>query len=170
MRLLHRLGIGPDRVEVDELAVELRLVFRPDLLHGEDALAEQAPALLEVGPVVFHLLPVPAPADPEDEAPPRQQVEAGNLLGEGDGVALDHQADPRREPEARRRGRGAGQRHEWIEGVPVFLRQVRAARPRTLAALGDVGVLGQKERLEASFLRGPRQLIHPDRVIRREDI
>ena len=33
-RLLHRLGPGPGRLEVHELAVELRLIARPDGLRG----------------------------------------------------------------------------------------------------------------------------------------
>src|SRR5262249_57126473 len=43
--LLERLGPAPDRVEVDELAVELRRLPGPDLPHLEDALARDHTAV-----------------------------------------------------------------------------------------------------------------------------
>src|SRR5205085_6379015 len=68
MRLLHGLGPGPQRVEVDELAVILGDVLRPDRLHGLDLLFQPLEPGGEVRPVVLHLFPVPAPTDPEQEA------------------------------------------------------------------------------------------------------
>src|SRR5581483_12320403 len=68
VRLLGRLRPLPDAIELDELAVERRLVLGPDALHREDALALELPAPLVVGAVVLHLLDVPAGADAEEEA------------------------------------------------------------------------------------------------------
>ena len=44
MRLLLRLGVQPDRIEVDELAVKLGLLLRPQRLHRQHALAQQLEA------------------------------------------------------------------------------------------------------------------------------
>src|SRR5260370_17585596 len=67
---LHRLRPAPDRIEVDELAVELSVLLRPDLLHRENPFAQDLPAPLEIGALVLHLFPVPATADPEHPPPP----------------------------------------------------------------------------------------------------
>src|SRR5439155_734889 len=69
VRPLHRLRPRPERLEAHEFALEGRLVLGPDALHGEHALAQHAPALLEVGAVVLHLLGVPPAADAEEDAP-----------------------------------------------------------------------------------------------------
>ena len=79
MRPLLGLGIEPDRIEVDELAVELGFLLGPQLLHGQHALAQQLEARLVAGAVVLHLVDVPAAADGEDEAAARELVEAGHL-------------------------------------------------------------------------------------------
>src|SRR2546422_4875593 len=52
---------------------------------------------------------VPAPADPEQEAPVRHEVHARHLLGGRDRVPLDDQADPRAEPDLGGDRRGVGQ-------------------------------------------------------------
>src|SRR5207247_2008204 len=71
VRLLHRLRPRPEGLEAHEVALEGRLVLGPDALHGEHALAQHAPALLEVGAVILHLLGVPPAADAEEDAPAR---------------------------------------------------------------------------------------------------
>jgi hypothetical protein len=68
MGLLDGFGPLPDTVELHELAMELGLVLGPDLLHGQDSLAHQLEAAGGIGAVVGHLLQVPAPAHPEQEA------------------------------------------------------------------------------------------------------
>src|SRR5205085_7776688 len=60
MRLLLRLGVEPDRIEVDELAVEFGLLLGPQRFHGEHALAQQLEASVVARAVVLHLLDVPA--------------------------------------------------------------------------------------------------------------
>src|SRR5205807_5969362 len=120
--LLHRLGIAPDLVEPDELAVELRLARGPDLLHREHALAEEPPPLLERGAVVLHLLGVPAAADAEEDAAVREAIERGDLLRGRDRIALDDEADAGPEPEPLGRPGRRHQRDEGIVGGPVIPR------------------------------------------------
>jgi hypothetical protein len=72
MRLLLGLGIEPDRIEVDVLAVVFGLLLGPQLLHGEHALAQQLEAGVVFGAVVLHLVDVPAAAHGKDEAPARR--------------------------------------------------------------------------------------------------
>src|SRR5262245_29417108 len=93
MRLADWFGPGPDRVEVDELAVILGFVLRPDLLHRQHAFAQQLPADRVAGAVVLHLLDVPTTPDAEDEPAVGEVVDAGDLLCQGDRVAFDDEAD-----------------------------------------------------------------------------
>jgi hypothetical protein len=62
--------VGPDdhRVEIDELAVVLRLLLRPDFLHRLDGFAHPLEARRIDGAVVFHFVLVPAAADAKQEA------------------------------------------------------------------------------------------------------
>ena len=116
-------------------------------------------------PWLRHLLPVPARSHTEHEAPAAHPVERGDLLRGHDRVALVHQADARGELQLARDGRGGGQRHERVVGVAVLHRELAAGRVRRLAARGDVGVLGNEERLEAVLLDQTRQLIRLGRVV-----
>src|SRR5207249_2548322 len=163
--LLHRLRPRPEGREAHEVALERRLVLGPDALHGEHALAQHAPALLEVGAVVLHLLGVPPAADAEEDAPAREEVQAGDLLGGGDRVALDEQADPRADLERGGHGGRCRQRDEQVVRAPVLLRQGRAAGPRASPRDRDVGVLREPERLEAAGLDRARQVVDPHRVV-----
>ena len=165
MRLLHRLGVRPELVEVDEFAVILGLVLRPDLLHRGDPLAEELPAAVELRPVMEHLLRVPPPADAEQHASTREMVEARHFLGEDDRIALDHQADPGAELERRGHRGGRRERHERVERVPVLARQIAPARPRTPAAGRDVGVLRHEQALEPAALGLERQVVDAHRVV-----
>src|SRR5438094_3572434 len=145
VRLLHRLRPRPEGLEAHEAALEGRLVLGPDALHGEHALAQHAPALLEVGAVVLHLLGVPPAADAEEDAPAREEVEARDLLGGGDRVALDEETDSRADLERGGHGGRRRQRDEQVVRVPVLLRQRRPARPRAPPRDRDVGVLREPE-------------------------
>ena len=109
-------------------------------------------------PWLAHLLAVPAAADAELEAPAGEEVERGDLLGGGDRVALDDQADAGADPQLRRGLRDGGQRHERVVRVPVLLRQLAAARVRRVAGDRDVRVLGEEQRLEAGVLGGSAEL------------
>ena len=130
VRLLRRLRVRPDLVEIDHLAVILGLVLRPQRLHRQDALAHQLEARVVAGAVVFHLLDVPAAADAEHEAAAGELVEAGDLLRGDDRVALRDQADAGAEPQLFRHRGGEGQRDERVVRMGVALRQFAAARER----------------------------------------
>src|SRR5205814_9818218 len=92
VRLLRRLRPRPHLVEIDHLAVIFRLVLGPQRLHREDPLAHQLEARVVAGAMVFHLLDIPAAADPEDEAPTRELVEAGDAFGGDDRIAFRDEA------------------------------------------------------------------------------
>ena len=79
--LLDRLGVAPDRVEVDELAVELGLVLRPEFSPGEHDLAGHLPAVLEVPAVILELFRVPTRADAENQAAAGDHVEGCSRFG-----------------------------------------------------------------------------------------
>jgi hypothetical protein len=117
---------------------------------------------------MLHLLGVPASADAEEHAPPRDVVEARDLLGERDGVPLDDETDPRAELEGLRHGRRRAEGHERIQRVPVLPRQVWAAGPRALATGRDMGVLGQPHRFEAASFELAGELVGLDGVVRGE--
>src|SRR5262249_43902948 len=76
MRLLLWLGVKPDRIEIDELAVKFGLLLRPKLPHSQDTLAQQLETRLVAGAVILHFFDVPASADGENEPAARQLVEA----------------------------------------------------------------------------------------------
>src|SRR2546429_9540033 len=78
--------------------------------------------------VVGHLLGVPAGADAEEEAPARDLIEARDLLGGLDRIALDDETDAGGDLQRSRGRRGGGERHERVHHVVVLLRQVAALR------------------------------------------
>jgi hypothetical protein len=88
MRLLLRLGIQPDRTEIDELAVELGLRLRPKRLHRQDAFAQELETAVIANAVILHLFDVPAAADSENEPAAGKLVEARDGLGGNDRIAL----------------------------------------------------------------------------------
>ena len=119
--------------------------------------------------MVFHFFTVPPGADPQHEAAVGDHVEGCNLLGQGDGIALDDQTDTSTEPDGAG-GPGTGaERNEGIVAVPVHLRQITAAGERGLAGGRNMGVLGEEQALEAAGFRGLSQLHRLDRVIGGED-
>ena len=168
MRLLLRLGVEPDRIEIDELAVELGLLLGPQRLHRQHALAQQLEARLIARAVILHLLDIPAAAHGKDEAAARELVEARHRFGGDDGIALRDERDAGAELEGARRRRGEGQRDEGIVGVRIALGQLAAAREGRAAAHRDVGVLADEERVEAARLDRLRQLADIDAVIGRK--
>ena len=114
MGLASRFRIGPDRVEVDHLAVELGFILGPQGLHGQNVLAHLLEAGLVINAVIVHLLDVPAAADAEDETTARHQVETGDRIGGDDGVALWDQADAGADAKLGRRRGCVGQDDEGI--------------------------------------------------------
>src|SRR5262249_43598631 len=158
------------RIEANELTVEAGLVLGPDRPEREHALLQQLPPGAKGGPVVLHLLGVPARTDPEEHATGRGLVEGWHLLRRDDRIALDQQADARGHLDARGHRRRGGERHEEVVGVGVLLRQHRAARPRAAARGRNVGVLGKPHRLETARFGLARQHVGTDRVVGREHL
>src|SRR3954453_1098653 len=153
MWLLKGRGGASDPVEVDELAVVARLLFRPERLARLDPLPEDREPALWIRAVVGHLLEIPAGADAEDHPPPREAIHRRHLLGGEDRIALYQQADriPDLDPLS---GRGHGpERHERVEDAEVLARQLTTGWIGRLPARGDVGVLGDEDGLEPPVLR-----------------
>jgi len=132
--------------------VELGLVGGPELLQGEDALAEEAAAVGGVGAVVGHLLLVPAGADAE-EAAAGGQIEGGGLLGEEDRVVLGDEEDAGAEPEPAGDGGDHGEGDQGIEEPGEAVVDGGAARVDGGAGARPAGVLGEEEGLEAVLLQ-----------------
>src|SRR6184192_3727222 len=164
MRLLHGLREAPDRIEVDELAVILGALVLPDRLHGLDPLAQEPPARLEVRAVVRHLLDVPPGADAENGATVGEGVEARDLFGEHDRIALDDEVDTGGEPELLRRSGRERERDERVVRAIVLAWQIAARGVRRLARGRDVRVLGEEQRLEATLLGRTGNLVGADRI------
>ena len=168
-RPLRGLRPRPDAVEVDELAVEAGLVVGPDGPHRLHALGHQREAAALVGAVVVHLLEVPAGADAEQEAPGRELVEGRHRLRQHDRVVFDDQRDGGADVERGGGRGGAHQRDEGVVGVRVLAGQLAARGVRRDAGRGDVGVLGEEQRLEAALLGRVRQLGRGDGVLGGEE-
>ena len=149
---LSRFWPAPDGVEVDELTVEFGLVLGPDLSHGKNLLPDDLPAVLVVGAVVFHLFPVPAGADSEDEAAIGDDVNRRTFLRQGDGITLDDQANPGAQFYTfSHRGCGC-QRNKRVVAAPIPFRQVATGREGCFSRHRDVGVLGKEQRIQATLL------------------
>ena len=145
MRFLYRLRGTPNLVEVHELAVKLGLLFGPYFLHRQHPLPEHAPSLFEVGAMILHLLGVPAAADAEDESAAGEHVETGYLFCRNDRVTFDNETDAGGHAKFLRRHRGRGQSYKQIVRVPIFLREIAAARVRAAAVCRNMCVLRQPQ-------------------------
>jgi len=118
--------------------------------------------------VVFHLVLVPAAADPEQEPPAGYLVEGRDQLGGLDRVALDDETDAGTELELFRGGGRGGQRHERVHHVVILLRQVAAGLVGRAARGRDVRVLRGPDRLKPARLERLREIGGPHRIIGKE--
>jgi hypothetical protein len=107
--------------------------------------------------VVLHLLTVPAGADAELQPSPGEVVDAGDLLGRGDRVALVHQTDPAAHPQCRRRRGRRRERDEQVVGVGVLAGKLAAARIGSASVGRDMGVLREEQRLVTALFDQPRE-------------
>src|SRR5579862_4957457 len=80
MRLLHRLGIGPEAFDADGLAVIDGSVIAPQFLQQPDVFARARRAILEVHSDRLELLLEPSDSDTENEAPATEHVQARDRL------------------------------------------------------------------------------------------
>jgi hypothetical protein len=113
-------------------------------------------------------LAVPAGPDAELHAPTGEVIDARDLLGGGDRVALDDQADAAAHAQPARRGRGRRQRDEQVVRVKVLARQLSAGRIGSLATGRDVRVLGEEQRLVTPLLDESRNRSGANAVVRGE--
>src|SRR5881296_125854 len=134
MWFLYRLRVRPNLIEVHELTVKLGLFLGPYFLHRQHSLTQQAPSLFEIGAVILHLLRIPAAADAEDEPAAGKHVETGHLFCSDDRVTLDNETDAGGNTKFLGRHRRRGQSQKQIVRVPIFLREIAAARVRAAAA------------------------------------
>ena len=139
-----------------------RLVVVPDLAHGEDLLPDDGPAVPVVGTVVLHFLAVPAGADADDGATVRDRVQGRDFLGQRDGIALDHEADPGAQTYSFSGGRGRAEGNERIVGAPIHLGQFATTRKRGRATGRYVGVFREEQAVQAALLDGPGDLDRAD--------
>src|SRR5258706_15968592 len=86
--LLHRARIRVDAGEVGEVAVGLRVLVVPEVMHRVEELVGCRGAMLEVGSDGTELRFEIADTDSEREPARAQHVEARDLLGQYAGVAL----------------------------------------------------------------------------------
>src|ERR1700752_2501407 len=93
MRLLGGFGKGPNRWKTKIAAVILRLIMCPERLHHLDSFPRLRPAVLEVATHELGFFPQPARPNPEQAAPAAKAIEAGDLLGQEEWVALGYQGD-----------------------------------------------------------------------------
>src|SRR5262245_48277962 len=114
MRFLLRLGVESDWIEIDELAVKLGLLLRPERLHCQDAFSQELETAFIADAVILHLFDVPAAADGENEPAAGKLVEARDRLGGDDRIALGQQCDAGTQLERAGRRRRKRQCHERI--------------------------------------------------------
>jgi hypothetical protein len=156
---LHRLGPQTDRIEVDELAMELRLIIGPDRLHCRELLPHQIPPQVRLDTGVAHLLHQPPGADAEQESAPGKMVDCRDLLRQDDRVMLGNDAYRRAEPQARGDRGGSAQHGERIQNagrppVKLVLENIPAARRH-------MRVLDYEKRLQSRLLYHPRHIDDP---------
>ena len=154
------------------LAAEGGLVVGPQLFHGQDALAYSVTPIGIPDPVVSKLLLVPAVADTEQEASPGQMIERRNLLGQPDRIPLGHEGDAGANPQRGGRCRHRGEGHELVVAPPVEVGKWRCPCPTTPGggpAGGNVRVLREPQRLEASLLGFSAQFDGLNGLVGRED-
>src|SRR5919198_866988 len=97
MRLLGGFGKGSDEWKIEIPAMVLRLVMGPERLHDLNGFPCLRPAVLEVATHELGFLAQPARANAEQEAAAAKPIEAGDLFGQQQWVALGNQGNARAE-------------------------------------------------------------------------
>ena len=126
--------------------------LRPQRLHDLDLLFGAAAAVMKVLVEADKLHLVPADPDAEPEAPARQHVERGGLLGDEHGLAL--RQDQYLSGEIGDLG-AAGEKAEQHERIVVQIARAAAALGPAGAArdIGAEHVIGRRDPLIADLLR-----------------
>ena len=149
--------------------VELGFVVGPHNFHCLDSLLHQGEARRRVRAMVRHFFEVPTGTDSKLEASVAEAIEARDLFGRDDRVALDDQADAGADLDLRGDGGSDAQRHERVIGAVVVTGQFRPARPRRRSTGWNVGVLGKPEAVESARLGLSGQRRRVNRFVGRED-
>jgi hypothetical protein len=158
-RAWYRLGPQADRIEVDKLAVKLRLVISPDRLDCRELLPHQLPSQLRPYTVVAQLLCHPSGTGSEQEPATGKMIDGRNLLRQDDQVILGNDAYPGAELEARGdRGRRT-QHDERIQNARVP--PLKLLIKEIPAAYWHMRVLDNEERRQACLLYHPRHVDDP---------
>ena len=159
MRALDRLRVEADRLEVVVGAGEVRGLLRPQCTHDGDRLAGPRGTAPERHPDRIELLLAPAHADPEDQPPLRQHVQAGYGFGDRQRIAQRKDEDARAELDRAGLRGDEGQRHERVVQVdarPAGEFSVLGPRIAILHFHGDGQMFGNPDRLETEPFRGLR--------------
>ena len=136
MRLLYRLGLEDDIVEMDMLAGEARLSIGPELEERLDIFVGDLAALSEIRRLDgLEFLLQPTGADAERQASARQNVDGRQHLGRQYRGAMRHHHHRGDEPQPRRLG---GQESHFDELFVPF--GARASREFTCRAVGIFGL------------------------------
>ncbi len=91
--LVRRLRLTVGAIEIDELAVKVRLFGRPKFAHRADIFVGGAPARFEWGVQGPELFLHPADADAEQHAPARHVIQRRHLFRGDHRIALRHDQD-----------------------------------------------------------------------------
>jgi hypothetical protein len=145
---LHGSGVGVDAGEVRVAPLEARRLVAPQGAHGVDVLVGARAALGERHADGAHFRLEVAGTDAEDQPSLRQHVEARDLLGEYERVALRQDDDAGPEAQLRGAGRDEGQVDERVEDRVAWLHG-RRRHPRA----GQHHVLAGPHRVVAESLR-----------------
>ena len=126
----RRQRIDPRVGNAMPLPVERHQLLGPERAHDRDLLLDALAAILEVLAQRLELDGVPADAHAEPQAPARQHVDGGRLLGDERGLPLREDQDARRQPQsAGHAGEKAEQHERLVERVAMGIRALPAARP-----------------------------------------
>ncbi len=114
--------------------------------------------------MVFHLFAVPTTANAEEHPAIGNKIETRHFLGQGDGIALDHQTNTGAEQKPFGGGRHRSEGHKRVEGIGILSGQFPTAGKGAEPAGRDMGVLGKKERFEPEIFHGFTEFDRVDRV------
>ena len=103
--------------------------------------------------MVFGFFSIPASADPEDRTTVGKEVECGQSLGHGDGIAFDQQRYAGGQANAFGCGCHCRERNKGIERVGIFLGKFGAAGVWGFSTYRYMGMFGQPERFESALFR-----------------
>jgi hypothetical protein len=163
-RALDRARVGVDALEVDVLAVERGRLVLPEAAHGGQVLVRACPAALHRDADRGHLGLEVGDPDAEDQPPAGEDVEAGDLLGQHQRVALRQDDHAGAEQDALGVRGDVRERHERVEHRLLGLHRrrigTRARQHHVLAGpegvvaepLGQLGHLGRRLRLGAGVV------------------